>query len=147
MADFYALEQVGGPDGTQAPPKKLDGRMVGAKDRVIRATKPTGQALASGDRLYLGKLPIGSMVRGFSVNSDTSFGTSTLSIGTTATPALYVNGKTMTATDTPTSVGPKASAAIAAPLSADQDIWLTVGTATIAGATVAAFYITYTTAN
>ena len=49
MADLYGLEFVGGPDGTQNPPKKLDGRIVGAKKRRTRSTKPA-TILAVGDR-------------------------------------------------------------------------------------------------
>lgn len=143
MADLYALEFVGGPDGSASPPKKLDGRLVSAKKRRTRATKPTTN-LASGDRLYLGKLPQGGVIHSIGAVTDTSFGTSTLSIGTTGTPAKYVSAKTLTATDVPTALGPKASAAVLPPAPADEAIWLTVGTATIAGATVAQFFFEYT---
>ncbi|MBN8848157.1 MULTISPECIES: hypothetical protein [unclassified Sphingomonas] len=146
MADLYALEFVGGPDGTQKPPKKLDGRIVGAKKRRTRATKPT-TILNIGDRLYLGKLPQGALLQSIIGNTDTTMGTATLSVGTTAAPTKYVNAKTLTAVDTPTSLGPKAASAVLAPASVDEDIWLTVGVASIAAATVAAFFMEYTIAN
>lgn len=143
MADFYATEYVGGPDGTANPPKKLDGRLVGAKTRRNRATKPA-TALAIGDRFYLGKVPAGASVRGFPANTDTSFGTATISIGTTAVPAKYVAAATLTAINVPTPLGPKASAHVAAPLTADEHLWATIGVAAVAAATIAAIETEYT---
>jgi hypothetical protein len=145
MADLYALEFVGGPDGTQQPPKKLDGRVVSAKKRRTRAVKPQ-TILNVGDRLYIGKLPQDAVLHTLSGNTDTSLGTTTLSIGTTGQPAKYVNGATLTATNTPTGFGPRASAAIGAPVQADEDLWITIGTAAIPAAVVAAFYLEYTIA-
>ena len=144
MADFYALEFVGGPDGTLQPPKKLDGRLVGAKKRRVRASKPTAGNLAIGDRLYLGRLPQGALLQTIAGNFDTSLGTTTLSIGTTATPAKYVAAKTLTATDVPTGLGPKASALVGAPVTADEDIWLTIGVAAIPAAVIGAIVWEYT---
>lgn len=143
MADLYAVEFVGGPDGTLQPPKKLDGRLVGAKKRRTRAVKPA-IILNIGDRLYLGKLPQGGTLHLINGVAGASLGSATLSIGTTATPAKYVNGATLTAVDTPTSLGPRASAAVLQPATADEDIWLTVGGAAIPAATVVAFSWEYT---
>lgn len=141
MADTYALEYVGVADGT-LPAQLADGRIIGSKVRSIRATK-TATALAAADRMYLGRLPRGAVVTAIRVTTDTSFGTSTLSIGTTAAPTKYCNVQTNTVTEKPVIIGPRATAAVLAPLTADEDIWLTVGTATLAGATVAAFVIEY----
>ncbi|KQM60064.1 MULTISPECIES: hypothetical protein [unclassified Sphingomonas] len=143
MADLYALEFVGGPDATQNPPRKLDHRLVGGKKRRTRATKPAVQ-LNVGDRLYLGKLPANALLTFITVNTDTSFGSSTLSIGTTAVPAKYVNARTLTATDTPTAIGPRAAAAVLAPSTTDEAIWLTVGGAAIPAGVVAALAWEYT---
>jgi hypothetical protein len=146
MTDFYATEFVGGPDGTLNPPKKLDFRHVGGKKRRVRATKPA-TTIAAGDRLYIGKLPANCSPRTFSGITDTSFSTATVSIGTTASPTKYVNAKTLTATDTPTALGPKASAYVADPLAADEDIWVTFGTAGVASGVIAAFEMEYITDN
>lgn len=143
MADLYAAEFVGGPDGTAYPPKKLDGRLVGSKKRGVRATKPAGVAMANGDRLYLGKLPMGASVRGFAGVTDTTLGATTISIGTTANPTKYVNAKTLTVVDVPTPIGPKASAFVAAPTTADEDLWATLGVGGIAGAVVVAIELEY----
>lgn len=144
MADRYALEQVGAADGTQSPPKKLDGRLVGAKDRIIRASLP-GVAMANGDRLYLGKKPAGSSLHSISGLVSATLGTTTLSIGTTANPTKYVNAKTLTAVDTPTALGPVAAQAVAAPSDVDEDLWLTLGVGGIANTVVGAIRIHYST--
>ena len=143
MADYYALEFVGGPDGTQKPAKKLDGRLVGAKKRHTRAVKPA-TILAIGDRLYLGRLPQGGLLTLVTGNSDTSLGTTTLSIGTTANPTKYVNAKTMTVVDLPTALGPRAAAAVLQPVTADEDIWMTIGVAAIPAVVVASIRWEYT---
>ncbi len=146
MADVYALEFVGGPDGTQQPPKKLDGRLVGAKKRRTRAAKPA-TILNVGDRLYIGKLPQAGVLTLITGNTDTSLGTATLSIGTTAVPNKYVNARTLTATDTPTALGPRASASQLQPAASDEDLWLTVGVAAIPANVVATIAWEYTIAN
>jgi hypothetical protein len=143
MADFYATEFVGGPDGTSFPPKKLDGRLVGAKVRRTRATKPAS-TIAAGDRLYIGKLPAGGSLRAIVGITDTSFATATMSVGTTASPTKYMTTKTLTATDVPTLLGPKATAFDDAPLTTDEDIWITFGTAGVASGVIAAFEMEYT---
>lgn len=142
MADYYALEFVGGPDGTSNPPKKLDPRKVGSKERSTRAVKPA-TILNVGDRLYIGKNPMGGLIRAISGNFDTSLGTTTLSIGTTATPAKYVSARTLTVTDTPTSLGPKASAFVTDPVTVDEDLWVTIGVAAIPANVIGAFDFTY----
>jgi hypothetical protein len=143
MADYYATEFVGAADGTSNPPKKLDGRLVGAKKRRNRATKPA-VTLNIGDRFYIGKVPQGGSPRAFSVNTDTSLGSATLSIGTAANPTKYVNARTVTVTDTPTGIGPRASVHVAAPLTADEHLWVTIGGASIAAGVIAAVETEYT---
>lgn len=143
MADYYAVEYQGAVDGTSNPPKKLDGRLVGAKKRRNRATKPP-TPLAVGDRFYIGKVPQGATVRTIAVNTDTSFGSATLSIGTTANPTKYVNAKGVTATDVPTGIGPRAAVHAAAPLTADEGLWATVVGAAIPAVVVAVIETEYT---
>lgn len=143
MADRYALEQVGVADGT-LPVKPADGGLVHAKRRVITASFPTGTAQASGDRLYLGRLPIGSKVKAIRGITDTSLATATLSIGTTAAPTKYVNAKTLTTTDLPVDLGPKSANWAQAKLPAEEDLWLTLGVAGIGSAVIGGIDIEYT---
>ena len=134
MADLYASEFVGVKDGTKTPPDRADGRLVGAKQSSIRASKVAAQAVTAGDLMYIGTVRAGESIRDIRLNTDTSFGTTTFSIGTKAAPAKYRAAATFTTPlDLPTTVGPKASAAIAAPLTTDEDIWVTFAVANIAG--------------
>ena len=145
MADFYSQQSVGVADGTVIPANKADGTQVGAKKSSITASKPIGQALAAADRLYLGKLRAGERVAQILLTTDTSLGTSTVAIGTTATPAKYVAATTFTTpTDRPTAIGPKASTLDDGPLTADEDLWLTVAVATIVGTTIMSVEIEFT---
>lgn len=133
MADFYLDSFVGVKDGTKTPPDRADGRKVGAKQSSIFGAKPAGVAYANGDRIFLGTLRAGDSLRNILVISDTTLGTTTISVGTTGTPAKYANARTMTVVDTPTSIGPRGTAGVLAPLSADEDIWATLGVGGIAG--------------
>lgn len=146
MADRYALEYVGTDRDGTAPGVMVDGRLVDSKIRRLRATKDLTNilAFATSDRLYLGKLPAGATVKLITMNSDTSWGTTTISIGTTATPAKYVNAATNTVTDKPVILGPLAAAADNAPLSAEEDIYVTVGIANVAAAVITVFEVEYT---
>lgn len=144
MTDRYAVEQVGVADGTLTPPKKLDGALIGAKKRSIRATK---QVLADqiADRVYLGKLPQGANLKQVWITTDTSLSTATIAIGTTSTPGKYVAARTFTTPlDTPTCIGPKASALDDAPLTADEDIWLTVAALALPVAAIVVIELEFT---
>ncbi|MCJ8159855.1 hypothetical protein [Sphingomonas sp. LaA6.9] len=143
MADRYVVEQVGVADGTLNPPKKLDGRLVGSKLRRIRGTKQV-LADAIGDRVYLGKLPAGASLSRIWLVTDTSLSTSTVAIGTTATPAKYVAATVFTTPlDRPTVIGPKASAWDDAPLAADEEVWMTVAALALPVAAIVGFELEY----
>jgi hypothetical protein len=149
MATRYALQQQGVMDGTQQPANKADSRETQG-NRVSLIASKDGAAWNNGDIVYLGKKPAGYKVVGVRVNSDTSFGTATVSIGTGTDPraaqavsaaTAYVNAKTMTAVDTPTYVGPKASVVDDAPSSSEEHLWATIGVANIGAAVVASIEI------
>lgn len=141
MADRYAQQQVGVADGTQTPKAKLDGRQVGAHIRIITASKVPGVAWASGDRIYLGRKKAHEKLVRVDANTDTSFGTATLDLGDGTTAGKFLTGKTVTATDTPTPIGPRASIRDDDPLTTDEDLWLTIGVVAIASGTLATFDI------
>lgn len=141
MATHYAAQQVGVLDGTKIPADRADGRQVGAKKSVIIASKVTGTAWADGDTVVLGKLNAGEKLIGVQVCTDTSFGSATIAVGIAGSTGKYVAARTFTATDVPTSIGPKASTLDDAPLTDDETIILTVATAAIASGTVATFLL------
>lgn len=145
MADFYALQQQGVADGTVTPAEKADGREVGAAKTVTLASKPTTQAYAAGDRIYLGKRPAGTKLTGIKLTTGTSLGTSTIDVGDDATANKYVGGATLTAVNIPTSIGPKAATLDDEPSDdATEEIWATVGVATIAAAVAMTFELEFT---
>lgn len=134
MPTFFLAHAVGVEDGTVTPPNKYDGRFVGAKRKTVRANHPAGIAYALADLLFLVALKAGEQIADIRVTSDTTLGTTTLSIGPLATPTKYANARTMTVVDTPTSIGPRATAADDGPLAADEDVFITLGVGGIAGA-------------
>tara|TARA_R110000868_G_scaffold32613_4_gene118704 strand:- start:1907 stop:2350 length:444 start_codon:yes stop_codon:yes gene_type:complete len=144
MVDRYAVEQVGVLDGTSVPAKKLDGSLVGAKRRSIRATKQV-LADAAADRVYLGRFPQGSTCKDIKFVTDTTLGSATMAIGTTAAPAKYVAARTFTTpVDVPTSIGPRASAWDDVPLTVDEDVWATFAAASLPGSAIMGWELIYT---
>lgn len=133
MADFYATQQAGVADGTN-PPARADGRQVGAKRRVTLASKSTTQAVAVGDRMFLGFLAPNEKLVGVKLTTDTSLATTTVSVGDGTTADRWVAAKTLTVTDVPTILGPKATTLAAAPAGARLAIWATFGVAAVAAA-------------
>ncbi|PNU05810.1 hypothetical protein [Novosphingobium guangzhouense] len=140
MAKHYVKQQRGVSDGTEIPAKKADGREVNAEKRVILASKVTGTAWASGDTVVLGKKPVGCKVTAVRLTTGTSLGTSTVSIGTAAAPAKYVNAATLTATNVPTVLGPLASTLDDDP-GAEEELIATIGVAAIVAGTELTFEI------
>jgi len=139
MPTYYAQQQVGVADGTKNPADRPDGRQVGAKESVIVASKVAGQAWAAADKIFVGRLRAGDMLRRVYGVTDTSFATATLSLGTLAAPTKYINVKTLTVIDIPTMLGISAVSSDDGPLVADEDLYLTIGTAGVAGAVNATF--------
>ncbi len=126
MATYYAKQFVGVADGTKIPADKADGRQIGATKGVTVATKDNTNALANNDLVYIGKLRVGELLTDLKGLTDTSFGAVTISVGTLADPVKYVNAATLTAVNVPTSLGPKAAALAAGPLTADEDLYVKV---------------------
>lgn len=139
MAQYYAAQTVGVLDGTKVPADRSDGRQVGAKKSVILASKVTGVAWAAADTIVLGQLAPGETLVGVRLTTGTSLGTSTIAIGSTTSTSKYVAAATLTVVDTPTPIGPKASAIAAGPLASPETIIATIGVATIVSGTVLVF--------
>lgn len=137
MATFYANETKGLAAGGT---KRRSGVSQGGRLRVFRATidldtpntseTTTGTVIASGDKVFLAKVPAGWRVANGILVSSVSLGTSTISIGTLAAPAKYRAAAVFTAVNTPTLFGPAAALA-ADPLGQDEDVYMTVATANL----------------
>lgn len=134
MATFYARQFVGVNDGTVSPPARADARLVGARRHSTTASKVAAQAWANGDKIFVGRLRQGETLRRFTGNTDTTLGTTTISLGTLATPAKYVNAATLTAVNGPVALGPLATTADDDPNTADEDLYVTLGVGGVAGA-------------
>lgn len=144
MPDFYLSTAIGVRDGTKIPADRPDGRLVGAKRSSIFGSKPAGVAYAAADQIYVGTLRAGDVLREIIVLSDTTLGTTTLSVGTKATTTKYANARTMTVVDVPTLIGPRGIAGYYGPLTADEDIWITLGVGGIAAGINVSFELVYT---
>jgi hypothetical protein len=116
----------------------LNVAQCGGKERVfVETVVLAGQA--NGDKIAVGRIPKGAAPVGFSLITDTSLGTSTLSIGDQNSAALFAAATTLTATNTPTSLGKQASLGVPIATAYDQngvqgaveDILLTVGVAAL----------------
>lgn len=135
MATFYANETKGLAAGGT---KRRSGVSQGGRLRVFRATidldtpntteTTTGTVVASGDKVFLAKVPAGWRFALGMITTSVSLGTSTVSVGTLAAPAKYRAAAVFTAVNTPTPFGPAAALA-ADPIGQDEDLYLTVATA------------------
>jgi hypothetical protein len=133
------MQQVGVADGT-VPVQRADGRQVNSRKRAFLGSKISGQAWASGDKIYLCRKPGNQKVTEIKVTTDTSLATATLDIGTLTTPQAYVAAATLTAINTPTAIGPKASTLDDAPSPA-EDLYATLGVAGVGAAVLLTFEI------
>lgn len=152
MATRYAMQQQGVMDGSAVPADKADGALTSGARSGLVASKEPGVAWNSGDVIYLGIKPAGMKIVDVKLVSDTSFGTSTVSIGTGGDPrnaggvdtaTAYVNAKTMTVVDVPTTIGPDAASMDDDPVVAQEHLWATIGTANVAAAVVASLNIEF----
>jgi hypothetical protein len=127
MATTYATEIAG---QSTTPVTKSNGGVMGGRVRRFRASI-TLASQASGDDIVLAKVPAGANFAHGVINSDTSLGTATVSVGITGTTAKYKAAGTFTATDTPTLFGKAGSANDDNELTAEETVLLTIGTAAL----------------
>jgi len=94
------------------------------------------------DTLVIGFLPAGSTFAFGKLTSSVSLGTSTVAIGTTGATGRYRAAAVFTAVDTPTDFGPATQIGLAAPLAAEERVFITIGVAALptAGTVVVDIY-------
>lgn len=140
MARFYTIEdQLLG----NTPPTAPGNEAYGGRKRLWRATinldapkltgTTAGTVITTADTVLLGRIPAGMRFVGGRITSSVSLGTSTISIGNATDAAKYRAAAVHTAVDTPTHFG-KASAMALAASGADEDVILTVATASLPNA-------------
>ena len=139
MAQGFAAELVGVLDGTLTTPGKSDGRVQGGNMRAFCATLDMALAAvakASGDTNVLARIPAGYKPLYLVLTASATMGAAaTLALGNATTAGKYRAAAVFTAVDTPT-ITMLSSAADDAPLTASEDVLLTIGTAALPGAGV-----------
>lgn len=126
---------------------------VGGRERVFSTTL-TLAAQASGTTFGVARLPMGAMLSGINVITDTSLGSATISFGDANNTTLYSAAATLTATNTPTSIGNAATrgqlitsgydCVSGAANKSYEDITLTTAVAALPGSGSLVVQVTYT---
>lgn len=110
------------------PAGQVDGSVQGGHVRVYRE-KITLASQTTSDTIVLAYPTVGETFLYGVLTTDTSLGSSQVSIGIAGTTAKYKALGTFTATDTPTFFGK--AAAQSAKLTADETVFMTIGTANL----------------
>lgn len=144
MAKGYSAELVGVIDGSQVPAKKADGRVYGARARFYQSTFDMAVAAVkkvSGDTNVICQVPANEKVVAIIMLASVTMGASaTIAIGVAGTPAKYRAAATFTTANAPQLLM-LSSAGDDAPLSAEEEIIFTIGTADLPGAGVLQFWV------
>jgi hypothetical protein len=125
MATTYSND-ISGAYAT--PSTKVSGAAVGGRLRRLRGVI-TLASQADGDVIVLGKLPAGSIFAYGVLNASATLGTATIAVGVSGTVGKYRADAVFTAA-APTLFG-LSSAADDAPLSAEEEVIVTVDTAAL----------------
>ena len=130
MAKTFSAE-LQGPLNT-SPPTAAKGSVVGGRVRRYRATITLAAQVAA-DTIVVAVPKKGDAFMYGVLNSTVTLGTSTIAIGITGTTGKYRTAATFTVTNTPTFFGNNAAVAETAGLTADEEVFITVATATLPG--------------
>jgi len=129
MAAYLSTDLTGSANATTVPVGyKPAATVVGARLRRLRGSF-TYASQTTSDTLVIGNLPTGATFAYGVLTASASSGSTTLAIGITGTTGKYRAAGAFTATDTPTLFG-TATAASAAPLSAEEQVFITIAGAT-----------------
>lgn len=132
MAETFSNELDGALNATTEPAAKAEGYAVGARVRVVRSTIDLASQ-ANGDTIVIAKPQSGMVFSHGIVTTDTSLGTSTISIGDTDDADGYRADATLTAVNEPEVFGtiPGINNATNGPIVYDgtTEVKITIGTA------------------
>ncbi len=135
MANTRAAQMTKLNAGTTPAPGFVDGSVRTFAETVTYAS----QGIA--DTIEVARLPKGAVLIKGQLCADTSSGTATISVGTSASPAKYRAAAVFTATDTPTAFGK--AAALNTALASEETVILTVGTAALPASGTLQVTLTY----
>lgn len=132
MAQYLSNELAGTSTGTTtaaAAGYKPAATRIGARTKAFAATVTLASQTTS-DTIKLFTLPTGAtFIKGW-VNISATLGSSTIAIGNSGSTGKYRAAATATSTDTPLDFGVTAAVA-ASPLSAEEDVIITIATANL----------------
>lgn len=144
MAKGYPAELLGVIDDSKVPAIKADGRVYGARLRAYQATFDLSLATvkkANGDTNVLCQVPANEKpVAIIGLASATMGGTATIALGNSGTPAKYRAAATFTTANVP-QIMMLSSAGDDAPLSAEEEIIMTIAAADLPGSGILQFWV------
>lgn len=126
MAQTYSIEMTG---FGSTPVVKPNSPGYASRIRRYRASI-TLASQAAADTIVLARVPAGSTFAYGIIVTDTSLGSTTISIGNATTPAKYRALAVFTATDTPTLFGKASAITHAQELTSDETVLATLAAAT-----------------
>lgn len=133
MAAYLSTELGGSANQTAAPTGyKPNAGAYGGRLRRIRGTF-TYNTQTTSDTLTVGTLPAGATFAGGNITTSASTSTATLAIGIAGTTGKYRAAAAVTTTDVPQPFGTAATVGAASPLSAEEQVIVTIGTASLPG--------------
>jgi hypothetical protein len=148
MPAYLSNELAGATTGlVSAQPVGLrpDGSVYGGRLKRLRATFTLAGQLTT-DTLVIGNLPAGAQFAFGVLTASATLGTSTIAVGVTGTTGKYRAAGTFTAVDTPTMFGPAVRVAQAA-LTAEENVFVTIATATLPSSGTLVVDLYYSSAN
>lgn len=134
MAAYLSTELGGSANQTAAPTGyKPRATVYGARLKRLRGTF-TYNTQTTSDTLVVGNLPAGATFAFGLVNTSVSTSTATLAIGTSANTSKYAAAASYTTANAPTLFGTNATVSATDPaLSAEEQVIVTIGTASLPG--------------
>ena len=133
MAQYLSNELAGTTTGlttAAAAGVKPNATVYGARLKRLRATITLASQTTS-DTILIGNLPAGATFAYGVLNASATLGTTTVAIGITGTTGKYRAAATFTTADTPTLFGTNATAALATPLAAEEQVIATLAVASL----------------
>jgi len=130
MATYLSTDLTGSANQTSVPTGfRPSAAVVGARFKRLRGSF-TFASQATTDTLVIGNLPAGATFAGGNITVSASTSTATLAIGIAGTTGKYKAAGAVTTTDVPQAFGTAAQMA-AAPLTAEEQVIVTIGTAAL----------------
>ena len=131
MAAYLSPDLTGSANQTSVPTGfKPAATVYGARVKRLRGSFTLATQTTS-DTLVIGSLPAGSTFAYGKITASVSLGTSTIAVGVTGTTGKYRAAAVFTTVDTPTDFGNATTVASATPLAAEEQVFVTIATASL----------------